>query len=101
MHKNSYQIVLTQDEISVMLLLAGNVMGCPSKSPRKHCDVIYEKIKQIIGKTAYEIPERDLLKADTIFSNYPATKTPHQLKIEELEKTIKEAEKQLEELKGL
>lgn len=43
MHKNSYQIVLTEDEINTVYVLTGNVTGSCSNSPRMHCDTVYDK----------------------------------------------------------
>ena len=101
MHKNSYQIVLTADEINTVYVLTGNVTGSCSKSPRMHCDTIYDKIKSILGTKSYEMVENNLMDCTVNFDDYPVTKTPQQLKIEELEATINEAQRQLQELKGL
>lgn len=101
MHKNSYQIVLTQDEIDTLYVLTGNTSGNAEHSPRKHATAMYEKIKGILNTKSYELVEHDLFVGEISFNNYPVTKTPQQLKIEELEATINEAQKQLEELKGM
>lgn len=101
MHKNSYQIVLTEDEINTVYVLTGNISGNAEHSPRKHTTAVYQKIRGILNTKSYELVENDLFVGEIIFNNYPVTKTPQQLKIEELEATINEAQKQLEELKGL
>lgn len=101
MHKNSYQMVLTEDETHTMMLLAANGVWIFDHSPRKHCDAIYSKLKQLTGKTVCDLPEFNLMIGEVSFLRYPVTKTPQQLKIEELEATINEAQKQLEELKGI
>lgn len=59
------------------------------------------KIKSILNTTSYNLLENNLINCTVIFDDYPVTKTPQQLKIEELENTINEAQKQLQELKGL
>ena len=101
MHKNSYQIVLTEDEINTIYVLTGNIAGSCSNSPRMHCDTVYDKIKSILNTKSYNLVENNLMDCTVNFADYPATKTPQQLKIEELEKTINGAQKQLQELKGL
>lgn len=101
MHKNSYQIVLTEDEINTIYVLTGNVFGSCSNSPRMHCDTVHRKISKMLGTNSYELAESALMQCEVAFDNYPVTKTPQQLKIEELENTINEAQKQLQELKGL
>lgn len=101
MHKNSYQIILTEDEINTVFVLTGNVTGSSSNSPRMHCDTIYDKIKSILNTKSYNLVENNLVDCTVNFNDYPVTKTPQQLKIEELENTINEAQKQLQELKGL
>lgn len=101
MHKNSYQIVLTEDEINTVYVLTGNVTGSCSNSPRMHCDTVYDKIKSILNTKSYELVESKLMDCTANFDDYPVTKTPQQLKIEELEATINEAQRQLQELKGL
>lgn len=100
MHKNSYQIVLTEDEANTLYVLTSCVWGDVERSPRKHCDSVYYKLKNMLGGKSNDLEERKLLTTEVNFKNYP-TKTPQQLKIEELENTINEAQKQLQELKGL
>ena len=101
MHKNSYQIVLTQEEANTLLVLTGNVSGSREHSPRKHANSVYKRLADMIGTYGYLTQEGKLLSTTADFNDYPVTKTPQQLKIEELEATINEAQKQLEELKGL
>ena len=101
MLENLYQIVLTEDEINTLYVLTGNSAGDCDNSPRKHSTAVYQKIKDILGIRMYELVEQKLFIGAIRFNNYPVTKTPQQLKIEELEKTINEAQKQLQELKGL
>ncbi len=101
MRKNSYQIVLTEEEANTLLVLTGNVSGSREHSPRKHADIVYKRLVDIIGTYGYLTLEGKLLNTTADFNDYPVTKTPQQLKIEELEATINEAQKQLEELKGL
>ena len=101
MHKNSYQIVLTEDEINTVYVLTGSTGGDIENSPRKHATSVYHKIRNMLNTKSYDLVEHDLCVCEIRFNNYPVTKTPQQLKIEELEKTINEAQKQLEELKGM
>lgn len=108
MHKSSYQIILSEDEANTLYVLTGSVCGNATLSPRKHCSTVYYRLHGMLIGSSSEFPERKLLSQGAHFSNYPVTKTPQQLKIEELENTIKEAQKQLvdanqqlEELKGL
>lgn len=100
MHKNSYQIVLTEDEINTVYVLTGNVCGSSSSSPRKHSDTVYQKIRGMLGTKSFELVEHELCVGETRFNDY-SVKTPQQLKIEELEATINEAQRKLQELKGL
>lgn len=94
---------LTEDEARTLYVVTGVFNGSPSNSPRKHTEAIYNNLFGYFRKRSYDMPERELLpvQCELMFRNYPVTKTPQQLKIEELEKTINEAQKQLEELKGL
>ena len=102
MHKNSYQIVLTEEEISVLIVLSGSVIGGWNNNPKEHSNSAHWKLRNVFGiKDCSELQEYRMTTDYIRFKNYPATKTPQQLKIEELEVTIKEAQKQLEELKGL
>ena len=101
MHKNSYQIVLTQEEANTLLVLTGKVTGSNSDSPRKHADSVYQRLHDMLGMYGFDTQEGKLTESLFEFENYPEIKTPQQLKIEELEATINEAQKQLEELKGM
>ena len=109
MYKNSYQIVLTGEEVSVLIVLSGSVIGGWKNNPKEHTNSAHWKLRNVFGiKDCSELQEYSLTTDYIRFKDYPVTKTPQQLKIEELEKTIasasdtvKEAQKQLEELKGL
>lgn len=109
MHKNSYQIVLTQEEVSVLIILSGSVIGGLENNPKEHTNSAHWKLRNVFGiKDCSELQEYNMTTDYIRFKDYPVTKTPQQIKIEELEKTIKEAQKQLvdanqqlEELKGM
>lgn len=105
MHKNSYQIVLTEDEMSVLVIISGSVIGKSENNPREHAASAHFKLRNVLGiKDCSKLREYNMTTRNNSyieFKDYPVTKTPQQLKIEELEKTINEAQKQLEELKGL
>ena len=94
---------LSDDEARVLYAITGVFNGCVHNSPRKHTDAIYHRLNAHFGQNSLNMVERQLLPMalDIRFQNYPVTKTPQQLKIEELENTINEAQKQLQELKGL
>lgn len=105
-----YTLELSHEELVTIRVLVGSVLGSSLHSPRKHADSIYNRACGILGSNDPEdLIEYRLLEGRTIkFDDYPETKTPQQLKIEELEKTINEAQKQLvdanqqlEELKGM
>jgi len=98
----SYNITLSRDEFITMRVLAGAVCGDDKLSPRKHTTAIFNKMCEILGtRSMKQFVEYELLNGRSInFDNYP-TKSPQELKIEELEKTIGEAQKQLQELKGM
>lgn len=105
MHKNSYQIVLTEDEMSVLVIISGSVLGNDKNNPKQHATSAHLKLRNLLGiKDCSELREYYMTTRNNSyieFEDYPATKTPQQLKIEELEATINEAQKQLQELKGL
>lgn len=94
---------LTEDQARTLYVVTGVFNGSPTNSPRKHTEAIYNNLYRYFGERSYNMPERELLpsQCELTFSNYPTVKTPQQLKIEELEATINEAQKQLQELKGL
>ena len=105
MHKNSYQIVLTEDEMSVLVIISGSVIGKSENNPREHASSAHFKLRKTLGvRDCTELREYNMTTRNNSyieFKDYPITKTPQQLKIEELENTINEAQKQLQELKGL
>ena len=97
----NYILELTQKQAETLYVLVGNVSGSGNNSPRKQTDEMYRALKRLLNTNSFDLPEYKLLSEIIHFDDYPETKTPQQLKIEELEKTIKEAQKQLEELKGM
>ena len=102
MHKNSYQIVLTEEEVSVLIILTGSVIGDWKNSPKEHSNSAHWKLRNVLGVKDCSVLQEYNMTTDYIrFKDYPVTKTPQQLKIEELENTINEAQKQLQELLGL
>lgn len=103
-----YTLELSHEELVTIRVLSGSVLGSSLHSPRKHADSIYKKACGILGSyDPDDLIEYKLLRGRTIeFDKYP--KSAKQLKIEELEATINEAQKQLvdanqqlQELKGL
>ena len=102
MLKNLYQIVLTEDEMSVLVIISGSVLGNNKNNPREHATSAHFKLKKTLGvRDCTELREYNMTTSYIEFKDYPVTKTPQQLKIEELEATINEAQRQLQELKGL
>jgi hypothetical protein len=97
----TFTLELTEDEVNTVYSLMGRVLGGVENSPRKHSNSVFYKIADILHIDASTLVETGLLDGKIRFKDYPVVKTPQQLKIEELENTIKEAQKKLEELKGL
>jgi len=103
---NTYNITLTEDEARTLLVITGSVLGSENRSPRKHTSSVYGKLNKLLDYDC-GIPESNLFGVYSdgqgqyiTFKEYPQ-KTPQQLKIEDLEQSIANAQKQLEELKGL
>lgn len=103
----NYTLELTQKQAETLFVLVGNVSGCGISSPRKQTDEVYRALKRQLNTNSFDLPEYKLLSEIIHFDDYTKIKTPQQLKIEELEATINEAQKQLfdanqqlQELKG-
>jgi hypothetical protein len=105
MHKNSYQIVLTEEEMSVLVIISGSILGNDKNNPKEHATSAHFKLRNVLGiKDCSELREYNMATRNNSyieFNDYLVVKTPQQLKIEELEKTINEVQKQLQELKGV
>lgn len=71
MHKNSYQIVLTQEEANTLLVLTGNVSGSREHSPRKHADSVHKRLIDMVGTYGYLTLEGKLLNTTADFDDYP------------------------------
>lgn len=102
---NTYSLTLSEDEMSVLVIISGSVLGNDKNNPREHATSAHFKLRNALGvRDCTELREYNMTTRNNSyieFKDYPATKTPQQLKIEELEATINEAQRQLQELKGL
>jgi len=106
---NTYILNLSEEEKDALVCVLQFVGGCPENSPRRfirsicaklnHVAVFNEKCSEGYKRPRYFKEVEN--KSSIIFNDFPASKTPQQLRIDKLEKTIKEAQKQLEELKGM
>jgi len=102
MHKNSYQIVLTQEEANTLLVLTGNVTGSCESSPRKHTDSVHRRLTDMVGTYGYLTLEGKLLNTTADFDDYPIQEEPAKSSLQlKAEIDFSDAKKDIEELTEL
>ena len=106
---SKYVLELSEEEARTLLVLTGKVGGCPDNSPRKHTSSVFNRLYDILGIGIvsthewwlFSIQSESYSSSFIEFKDYPSTKTPRQLKIEELEESITKAQEQLQQLKEI
>ena len=113
----TYQLNLSEEEKDVLICILGSISGCPTNSPRKFADSIYEQLEKnktvsadpyYSGYSDLIVKYQDLMKdpdATIMFDNFP----PEPVKTEPVKNTLtlkakidtSDAKKDIEELAEL